>query len=120
MTHTRRWTVDNVEDQIRAANREIHSRLIRIASRRRNLSSQLPIGDSSSILEIVDVLINNAIISREGQSREFAEVIARMGDRIDRGERIAPEEFQSGNYTTAIAGFDSTLQDIEDQFIDTL
>ena len=120
MTHDRRWTVDNPEDQIRIANRQLHNRLMRIVSQR-NLHSQLPRGDGSSILEIVDVLINNAIISREGQSRDFAEVITRIGDRVDRGgERIAAEEFQKGDYTIAIAEFDNTLKNIENQSIDKI
>ena len=120
MSHNRRWTVDNPEDQIRTTNRQLHSRLMRIVSRR-NLNSQLPRGDGSSILEIVDVLINNAIISRAGQSRDFAEVITRIGDRVDRGgERIAEEEFQKGDYTIAIEEFDNTLQNIENQSIDEI
>ena len=120
MTHNRRWTVDNPEDQIRTANRELHSKLMRIVSQR-NLNSQLPRGDSSSILEIVDVLINNAIISRQGQSRDFAEIITTIGDRVDTGgERIAAEEIQKGDYTMAIAEFDNTLQIIENQSIDKI
>ncbi|HEX2170514.1 MAG TPA: hypothetical protein VHF65_09470 [Nitrososphaera sp.] len=120
MSHDRRWTVDNPEDQIRTANRQLHSRLMRIVSQR-NLNSQLPRGDGSSILEIVDVLINNAIISREGQSRDYAEVITSIGDRVDRGGgRIAAEEFQKGDYTIAIAEFDNTLQNIENQSIDEI
>jgi hypothetical protein len=120
MSHDRKWTVDNLEDQIRATNRQLHSRLMRIISQR-NLNSQLPRGDGSSILEIVDVLINNAVISREGQSRDYAEVITRIGDRVDReGERIAAEEFQKGDYAIAIAEFDNTLQNIENQSIDEI
>jgi hypothetical protein len=81
---------------------------MRIVSQR-DLDSQLPRRDGSSILEIVDVLINNAIISREGQSRDCAEVITRIGDRVDRGgERIAIEEFEN------------TLQNIENQSIDKI
>jgi hypothetical protein len=121
MSHdNRRWTVDNPEDQIRTANRELHSKLMRIVSQR-NLNSQLPSGDSSSILEIVDVLINNAIISRQGQSRDFAEVITTIGNRVDSGgERIAAEEIQKGDYTMAVTEFDNTLQNIENQSIDKI
>ena len=121
MSHNnRRSTVDNPEDQIRTANRELHSKLMRIVSQR-SLNSQLPSGDSSSILEIVDVLINNAIISRQGQSRDFAEVITTIGNRVDSlGERIAAEEIQKGDYTLAIAEFDKTLQNIENQSIDKI
>jgi hypothetical protein len=121
MSHNnRRWAVDNPEDQIRTANRELHSKLMRIVSQR-NLNSQLPGGDSSSILEIVDVLINNAIISRQGQSRDFADIITTIGDRVDTGgERIAAEEIQKGDYTMAIAEFDNTLQIIENQSIDKI
>ena len=120
MSHDRKWTVDNPEDQIRTTNRQLHSRLMQIVSQK-NLNSQLPSGDGSSILEIVDVLINNAIISREGQSRDYAEVITSIGDRVDKGgERIAAEEFQKGDYTIAIAEFDNTLQNIENQSIDEI
>ena len=120
MSHDRKWTVDNPEDQIHTTNRQLHSRLMRIISQR-NLNSQLPRGDGSSILEIVGVLINNAVISREGQSRDYAEVITSIGDRVDRGgERIAAEEFQKGDYTIAIAEFDNTLQNIENQSIDEI
>lgn len=121
MSQTRRWRVENVEDQICDANRDLHSRLMGIVSRRKNLNSQLPNGgDGSSILEIVDMLINNRIISREGRSREFADLITRMGDRVDWGERIGPEEFRNGDYTIAIAWFDGILPEIEDEFVDTL
>ena len=120
MSHNRRWANNNPEDQIRTTNRQLHSRLMRIISQR-NLSSQLPRGDGSSILEIVDILINNAVISRQGQSRDFAEVITKIGDRVDReGERIAAEEFQKGDYTIAIEEFDNTLQNIENQSIDKI
>ena len=111
--------MDNPNEQIRGANKELRTRLMRIVTKR-NLTSQLPRGDSSSILEIVDVLINNAIISREGRSRESAEIITNMGVRVDRGEIITPVEFSNGNYTDAIAWFDNTLQNVEDQFVDTL
>jgi hypothetical protein len=43
-----------------------------------------------------------------------------MGVRVDRGEIITPVEFSNGNYTDAIAWFDSTLQNVENQFVDTL
>lgn len=120
MSHTaRRWDMDNPNEQIRGANKELRTRLMRIVTKR-NLTSQLPREDSSSILEIVDVLINNAIISREGRSRESAEIVTNMGVRVDRGEIITPVEFSNGNYTDAIAWFDSTLQNVEDQFVDTL
>jgi hypothetical protein len=87
----------------------------------RKLNSQLPRGEGSSILEIVDVLINNAIISREGQSRDFAEVITQIGDRIDKGgEQTAAEEIQKGDYTIAVEEFVNTLQNIENQSIDKI
>ncbi len=124
MSNNSRWTADNPEDQIRTTNRQIHSRLMRIVSQR-NLNSQLPSGDGSSILEIADMLINNAIISREGQSRDYAEVITKIGDRVDSGggggrERIAVEEFQKGDYTIAVEEFDNTLQNLENQSIDKI
>jgi hypothetical protein len=80
---------------------------------RRNLNSQLPKGDSSSIPEIVDILIRNGVLPNEGRSRESAEVITAMGDRVDRGELITPVEFGNGTYTNAIAWFDTLLPDIE-------
>jgi hypothetical protein len=121
MSNDRRLTADNPEDKIRTTNRQLHSRLMRIVSQR-NLNSQLPRGEGSSILEIVDVLINNAVISREGQSRDFAEVITRIGDRVDRGggEQTSVEELQKGDYTTAVEEFDNTLQNIENQSIDKI
>jgi hypothetical protein len=120
LSDSRRWTADNPEDKIRTTNRQIHSRLMQIVSQRK-LNSQLPRGEDSSILEIVDVLINNAIISREGQSRDFAEVITQIGDRIDKGgEQTAEEEIQKGDYTIAVEEFDNTLQNIENQSIDKI
>ena len=111
-SHTRRWDVDNPNDQIRDANKGLHTRLIGIITRR-NLNSQLPKGDSSSIPEIIDILIRNGVIPNEGRSRESAEVITAMGDRVDRGELITPVEFGNGTYTNAIAWFDTLLPDIE-------
>ncbi len=120
MSNNRRGTADNPEDKIRNTNRQLHSRLMRIVSQR-NLNSQLPSGEGSSILEIVDVLINNAIISREGQSRDFAEVITQIGDRVDKGgEHTAAEAIQKGDYTIAVEEFDNTLQNIENQSIDKI
>ncbi len=109
---TRRWDVDNPNDQIHDANKDLHTRLMGIVTRR-NLNSQLPKGDSSSIPEIVDILIRNGIIPNEGRSRESAEVVTAMGDRVDRGELITPVEFGNGTYTNAIAWFDTLLPDIE-------
>ena len=111
-SHTRRWDVDNPNDQIRDANKDLHTRLMGIVTRR-NLNAQLPKGDSSSIPEIVDTLIRNGVIPNEGRSRESAEVITAMGDRVDRGELITPVEFGNGTYTNAIAWFDTLLPDIE-------
>ncbi len=111
-SHTRRWDVDNPNDQIRDANKALHTRLMGIVTRR-NLNSQLPKGDSSSIPEIVDILIRNGVIPNEGRSRESAEVITAMGDRVDRGELITPVEFGNGTYSNAIAWFDTLLPDIE-------
>ena len=111
-SHTRRWDVDNPNYQILDSNKDLHNRLMGIVTRR-NLNSQLPKGDSSSIPEIVDILIRNGVIPNEGRSRESAEVITAMGDRVDRGELITPVEFGNGTYTNAIAWFDTLLPDIE-------
>ncbi|MDQ4101455.1 MAG: hypothetical protein M3115_04630 [Thermoproteota archaeon] len=110
----RRWDVDNPNAQIHAANKELRTRLMGIVTRR-NLTPRLP-GDettSSSISEIVDVLIHNGVIPNEGKSRESAQVITAMGERIDRGELITPVEFGNGTYTNAIEWFDMLLPDIE-------
>jgi hypothetical protein len=111
--NTRRWDIDNPNEQIRAANKELRIRLIAIVTRR-NLTPQLP-GDetSSSVSDIVDVLIHNGVIPNEGRSRGSAQVITAMGERVDRGELITPIEFGNGTYTNAIAWFDSILPDIE-------
>ena len=105
MSHARKWDIDNPNDQIRDANKDLHARLMQIVTQR-NLNAQLPKGDSSSISEIVDMLITNGAIPTEGRSKEFAEVITNMGVRVDRGEIITPVEFGNGNYTTAVAWFD--------------
>jgi hypothetical protein len=113
MSHaTRRWDMDNPNDQIRGANKDLHTRLIGIITRR-NLNSQLPKGDSSSIPEIIDILIRNGVIPNEGRSRESAEIITAMGERVDKGEIITPVEFGNGTYTNAIDWFDTLLPDIE-------
>src|SRR3712207_9122651 len=90
----------------------IYTRLIGIITRR-NLNSQLSKGDSSSIPEIIDILIRNGVIPNEGRSRESAEVITAMGERVDKGELITPVEFGNGTYTNAIDWFDTLLPDIE-------
>ena len=113
MSQTRKWDTDNPNDQIRGANKDLHTRLMGIVTRR-NLNPQLPKGDSSTISEIVETLITNGVITtEEGKSRESAEVITTMGDRVDRGELITPVEFGNRTYTTAIGWFDNILPDIE-------
>lgn len=115
MSQTRKWDIDNPNDQIRGANKDLHTRLMGIVTRR-NLNPQLPKGDSSSISEIVEMLITNGVITtEEGKSRESAQVITAMADRVDRGEIITPVEFGNGTYTDSIAWFDTTLPDIERQ-----
>ena len=106
--------MDNPNEQIRGANKELRSKLMRIVTQR-NLNAQLPKGDSSSISEIVDMLITNGVIptTEEGKSKEFAEVITAMGVRVDRGEIITPVEFSNQNYTVAIEWFDRLLPDVE-------
>jgi hypothetical protein len=105
--------MDNPNDQIRGANKDLRTRLMGIVTRR-DLNARLPKGDSSSISEIVEMLITNGVITtEEGKSRESAEVITAMGDRVDRGEIITPVEFSNGNYTNAIGWFDTLLPDIE-------
>jgi hypothetical protein len=115
MSHTRRWDVDNPNDQIRDANKDLHIRLMGIVTRR-NLNAELPNGDRSSITELVDMLITNGVIPTEGRSREFADVITPIGDRVDRGEIITPLEFGNGTYTNAIGWFDTLLPDIEREY----
>ena len=106
--------MDNPNDQIRGANKDLHTRLLGIVTQR-NLNAQLPKGDSSFISEIVEMLITNGVISTEegGRSRESADMITAMGDRVDRGELITPVEFGNGTYTNAIAWSDTTLPEIE-------
>jgi hypothetical protein len=111
-SHTRRWDIDDPNAQIRAANKELRTRLMGIVTAR-NLTPQLPKGETSSISEIVDVLIHNGVIPNEGRSRESAEIITAMGDRVDRGELITPVEFGNGTYTNAIEWFDTLLPDVE-------
>ncbi len=111
---TGRWDLDNPNEQIRGANKELRTRLMGIVTQR-NLNAQLPKGDSSSISEIVEKLISTGVIPAEegGRSKEFAEVITAMGDRVNRGELITPVEFGNGTYTNAIGWFDTILPDIE-------
>lgn len=72
MSQTRKWDIDNPNDQICGANKDLHTRLMGIVTRR-NLNPQLPKGDSSSISEIVEMLITNGVITREeAKSRESA------------------------------------------------
>jgi hypothetical protein len=52
MSHTRRWDMDNPNDQIRGANKDLRTRLMGIVTRK-NLNAQLPKEDASSISEIV-------------------------------------------------------------------
>jgi hypothetical protein len=72
--------------------------------------------DTPSISELVNVLETNGVIPAGGErrSRESADIITRIGDRVDRGERITSDEFQHGDYTLAIAWFDSILPDMEE------
>ena len=115
MSHTtRRWDMDNPNDQIRGANKDLRTKLMGIVTRK-NLNAQLPKEDASSISEIVEMLITNGVIpTTEGEkSKGSAEVITGMGDRVDRGEIITPVEFSNGTYTNAIGWFDTLLPDIE-------
>lgn len=114
MAHSRRWDVDNPNDQIRKANKDFHARLLGIVTQR-NLNAQLPKGDTSSISEIVEMLIINGVIPAEEKSRESAEIITATSVRVDRGELITPVEFDNRTYTNSIAWFDTTLPDIERQ-----
>ena len=106
------WSVENIEGQIRNEIRHLHSRLMHFITQN-NLNSQLPNGDSSSILEIVDILIKHGITS--GQGREFAEVITSFGDRVASGERITPEEFDKSDYRLGIPWFELELKRIQRQ-----
>ena len=105
--------MDNPNDQIRGANKDLRTRLMGIVTRK-NLNAQLPKEDASSISEIVEMLITNGVITTEEEkSRESAQVITTMGDRVDRGELITPVEFGNRTYITAIGWFDNILPDIE-------
>jgi hypothetical protein len=110
---TRSWDVDNPEKEIREANRNLQTRLMQIVTRR-NLNVQLA-RDTPSVSELVDVLATKGVIpTTEGtKSRQYADTITRVADRVDRGERITQEEFVGGEYTTAILWFDTILPDIE-------
>jgi hypothetical protein len=88
MSQTRKWDVDNPNDQIRDANKDLHARLLGIVIRG-NLNAQLPKEDASSISEIVEMLITNGVIPTEqeggGRSKESADIVTAMSDRVDRG-----------------------------------
>jgi cysteinyl-tRNA synthetase len=110
---TRRWSVDNREDQVRESNRNLESRLMQIV-RQRNLNAQLPRDRRPSISELVDILITNRVIPTAGRSREFADTLTRLGDKANRGEEITKEEFVDGDYTLAIAWFEMELDDLKE------
>jgi cysteinyl-tRNA synthetase len=111
---TRIWNVMNPEDQVYEANRKLKTRLMQIVSQR-NLNVHLHKDRSSSINELVDILINKGVIPPDGRSREFADTITKLGDKAARGEQIKIGEFEDGDYTLAIAWFEMILDDIEDQ-----
>jgi hypothetical protein len=110
---TRSGDVDNPEKEIREANRNLQTRLMQIVTRR-NLNVQLA-RDTPSVSELVDISDTKGVIpTTEGiKSRQYADPITRVVDRVDRGERITQEEFVGGEYTTAILRFDTILPDIE-------
>ena len=110
---TRSWDVDNPEKEIREANRNLQTRLMQIVTRR-NLNVQLA-RDTSSVSELVDILATKGVIptTERTTSKQYADTITRVEDRVDRGERITQEEFVGGEYTTAILWFDTILPDIE-------
>jgi hypothetical protein len=110
---TRQWFVDNRENQIREANRKLETKLMQIV-RQKNLNAQLPRDRRPSIAEMVSMLITNGVFPRGGEerSRKYADMITRIGDRVDRGDQISQEEFLGGDYTLAIGWFESILDDI--------
>ena len=110
---TRRWSVDNREDQVREANRNLETELMQIV-RQTNLNAHLPRDRRPSISELVDILITNRVIPKAGRSREFADTITRLGDKAPRGEQITKEEFVDGDYTLAIAWFEMQLDDMKE------
>jgi cysteinyl-tRNA synthetase len=110
---TRRWSVDNREDQVLEANRNLETELMQIV-RHRNLNAQLPRDRRPSISELVDILITHGVIPIAGRSREFADTITRLGDKAARGEQITKEEFVDGDYTLAIAWFEMELDDMKE------
>ena len=107
------WNVDNREDQVREANRKLETRLMQIV-RQRNLNAHLPRDRRPSISELVDILITNRVMPKAGRSREFADIITRLGDKAARGEQITKEEFLDGDYTLAIAWFEMELDDMKE------
>jgi hypothetical protein len=108
------WSVDNREDQVREANRNLETRMMQIIGQR-NLNVQLPRDRRPSISELVDILITNRVIPSNERSREYADLITRLGDKAARGEQITKEEFVDGDYSLAIGWFEMELDDINER-----
>jgi hypothetical protein len=111
---TKRWSFKNLEGQVREANRNLETRLMQIVGDR-NLTAQLPRDRRPSISELVHILETNGLIPRGGErrSRESADTITRIVNRIDRGEGISKEEIAEGDYTLSIAWFELILDDMQ-------
>jgi hypothetical protein len=67
-SHTRRWHVVNANEQIRAANKVLSTRLMQIVTQR-NLNVHLAT-DTPSISELVDVLATNKVIPGEEEKNQ--------------------------------------------------
>lgn len=110
---TKQWLFENLQGQVLEASSHLETRLLQIISNR-NLGAQLPRDRRPSISELVHILEINRLIPRGGErkTREYAEKITRIMDRIDTGVEISKEEITEGDYTLAIAWFELILDDI--------
>jgi hypothetical protein len=111
---TKQWVFKNLEDQVHEANKNLENKLMQIV-KDRNLTAHLPQDNRRpSISKLVNILATNGVFPRGGEerTREYADTITRIVDKIDRGEGISKEEIAEGDYTLAIAWFELILDDI--------
>ena len=105
------WPVENHEAQVLEENEKLSTRLMKVITQK-SLNSQLPNDRPPTISELVNIVITNRVIPAEGRSREFANRITMIGERVAGQERITQEEFE--DYTLAIVWFDD-LEDMQRQ-----
>jgi hypothetical protein len=105
------WSVENREAQVLEENEKLITRLMKVITQK-NLNSQLSNDRPLTISELVNIVITKRVIPTEGRSREFADRITKIGERVARQERITQEEFE--DYTLAIVWFDD-LEDMQRQ-----